>query len=317
MNIKGGYAGYYNGVYLRSSIEYAYAYYLDSNNIEWGYEEKTFNLGDISYKPDFYLYKNGELSEIVEVKGHRYVDESLVKIERLNNKIETNVTMITEKDIRKIYLEHMSERYDKVINSWKDSDGTKLNQYDMNGENNPMFGKVQSDETRKKISDKAKERYYEGSIHRKLTTDKMIASNRERNFDFLRGERTPRDIRVCRGCNKEFRVIETAEKVYCSHECFTESNKERMSRIGKAEVQKYQDRRDLIKEDMLAWAVDNKDSVMNTKLNSINTSFKGMYSMIEGKYDVVDERTIARALMGEELGRKAMVKYLQNYLKTN
>lgn len=317
MNIKGGYAGFYKGVYLRSSIEYAFAYYLDKNNIEWKYEEKIFDLGDTTYKPDFYIYKNNKLTEIVEVKGYRYIDESLNKINKLNKKINIKVSMITEKDIRSLYTKHMKTSFDKITQSWKDRDDTKLNEYDMTGKNNPMYGKTHTKETISKISEKAKERYHEGSIYRKLTTDKMVESNRKRNFDFLRGERTNREYRKCKGCGNKFRVIETSDKIYCTHECFTESNKERMSKIGKAEMQKYEDRRKLMKEDMLSWAEDNKEKVMRTKLNRINETFSGMYSMIEDKYNIIDERTIARALMGEELGRKAMVKYLQNYLKTN
>lgn len=65
-----GYAGYYNGHYLRSSYEYAYAKYLDYLSISWGYEEQLFDLGYKKYKPDFFLYdKDGRLEKIVEVKS--------------------------------------------------------------------------------------------------------------------------------------------------------------------------------------------------------------------------------------------------------
>lgn len=34
-----GYSGYYNGIYLRSALEFAFAYYLDSKGIKWEYEK--------------------------------------------------------------------------------------------------------------------------------------------------------------------------------------------------------------------------------------------------------------------------------------
>ncbi|MFC3882885.1 restriction endonuclease [Bacillus songklensis] len=65
-----GYAGFYNGVYLRSSYEYAYVKYLDFLNIKWQYEVQTYDLGYKIYKPDFFLYdKSNNLLKIVEVKS--------------------------------------------------------------------------------------------------------------------------------------------------------------------------------------------------------------------------------------------------------
>lgn len=318
MNIKGGYAGYYNDTYLRSAIEYAYAYYLDRNNIDWKYELETFNFEGFSYKPDFYIYENGDLKEVVEVKGYRYLEESLEKLESLKEISPVPVSILTEKDIRKLYLHSMDEKYEDVLTQWKESEHTTLNGYDMRGELNPMFGKTHSDETKELISEKAKKRYRDvNSIHRKLTTDKMIAYNEANNYKHAKKPRSKRVELLCEGCNKHFVVTESESKnrKYCNHECFTEHNKSRMSAIGKAEMQKYQDRRDDIKIDILKWADDNKDKVLATKLNRIKNTFQDMYDMIEDKYGITDNRTISTSLFGEDRGRKEMVKYLQEYVQ--
>jgi len=57
----------YNEVWFRSNWEVAYAKYLDKNNIIWQYESKTFNLGNTTYTPDFYL---PEKNLYIEVKGY-------------------------------------------------------------------------------------------------------------------------------------------------------------------------------------------------------------------------------------------------------
>jgi hypothetical protein len=59
--------GYYKNIWMRSSWEIAYAKYLDENNIDWKYEYKTFNLGESTYTPDFYLTKT---KEYIEIKGY-------------------------------------------------------------------------------------------------------------------------------------------------------------------------------------------------------------------------------------------------------
>lgn len=51
---------------LRSSWEYILAYWLDLSNIKWKYEQTTFDLGDTTYTPDFYL---PEFDCYIEVKG--------------------------------------------------------------------------------------------------------------------------------------------------------------------------------------------------------------------------------------------------------
>jgi predicted nuclease of restriction endonuclease-like RecB superfamily len=56
----------YRNIWLKSGWEEAFAKWCDKNNITWLYEPKTFDLGNTTYTPDFYL---PETDEYVEVKG--------------------------------------------------------------------------------------------------------------------------------------------------------------------------------------------------------------------------------------------------------
>jgi len=56
----------YKGILMRSSWEVAYAKYLDKQQIKWQYEPKTFDLGEITYTPDFYLSNS---DTYIEIKG--------------------------------------------------------------------------------------------------------------------------------------------------------------------------------------------------------------------------------------------------------
>ena len=84
--IRGLQGYYYNStinkyVWLRSSWEYIYAKWLNSHNIKWDVECKTFKLSEETYRPDFFIYDNNDnLVSIVEVKGfwqnrlHKYYE---------------------------------------------------------------------------------------------------------------------------------------------------------------------------------------------------------------------------------------------------
>jgi len=51
---------------MRSSWESRVAQWFDMSNIKWQYESKTFDLGNTTYTPDFYL---PEFNLYIEVKG--------------------------------------------------------------------------------------------------------------------------------------------------------------------------------------------------------------------------------------------------------
>jgi hypothetical protein len=62
-----GKGAYYKSIWMRSSYEIAYAKYLDKQGIKWEYELKTFDLGNCTYTPDFYLI---DQDKYIEIKGY-------------------------------------------------------------------------------------------------------------------------------------------------------------------------------------------------------------------------------------------------------
>lgn len=60
-----------NEIWLRSSWEYLVAEYLYDNCIIYEYESTTFDLGNSTYTPDFYLVSE---NKYIEVKGYMFPD---------------------------------------------------------------------------------------------------------------------------------------------------------------------------------------------------------------------------------------------------
>jgi len=104
-------------VWLRSCLEFIYAKWLDSNNIEWKSEVATFKGKNESYRPDFFIYENGELVKVVEIKGNYFdnVDKRSRKAKRVCklNGVELEIV----KDISP-YLKNGSY-YHKELKEWK------------------------------------------------------------------------------------------------------------------------------------------------------------------------------------------------------
>jgi hypothetical protein len=79
---------YYKSIWMRSTWEIKYAKYLDKNKIKWQYEQQTFDLGDSTYTPDFYLPKT---DEYIEIKGW-WRDDAKKKF-RLFKKLYPNINI--------------------------------------------------------------------------------------------------------------------------------------------------------------------------------------------------------------------------------
>jgi len=105
-------------VWLRSSLEYIYAKWLDKNNCEWIAEERTLKWKDETYRPDFFIYDGEKLLEIVEVKGNYFdnVDKRSKKAILIARK--NNIPLKLVMDI-KPYIDEESN-YTKELQKWKD-----------------------------------------------------------------------------------------------------------------------------------------------------------------------------------------------------
>ena len=105
--------------WLRSTLEYIYAKWLDRNNKIWKPEEKTFTDGDRSYRPDFFIYnENNELVEVVEIKGNYFdnVGGRSKKAIEICEKHKLKLNLIL--DVRP-YIEEGSY-YHKELKKWKE-----------------------------------------------------------------------------------------------------------------------------------------------------------------------------------------------------
>jgi len=82
-----GYSGYYNGIFLRSTLEFAFAYYLDYKELKWAYELKAYDLEDRQYIPDFFILdENDQITSIIETKGDRLIQSGQKKIDIIKQK---------------------------------------------------------------------------------------------------------------------------------------------------------------------------------------------------------------------------------------
>lgn len=108
-------------VWLRSSWEYIYAKWLNSHNIKWDVECKTFVLNNESYRPDFFIFDDDDnLVSIVEVKGywknrlHKYYE-----LKQLHP--ELDLSLITD-------ISPYTYNYKKDKNTWKSLRKLELNE---------------------------------------------------------------------------------------------------------------------------------------------------------------------------------------------
>jgi len=99
-NVGRGKRSYYKSplqgeVCFRSSYELLYAKYLDKNKILWMYEMETFDLGDTTYTPDFFLPK---FEKFIEIKG--YMSKiAQYKINKFLEQYPWNLEILYKKDL--------------------------------------------------------------------------------------------------------------------------------------------------------------------------------------------------------------------------
>lgn len=100
-----GHGSYYESplqgkIWLRSTYELAYAKYLDSKNILWYYEIETFDLGDMTYTPDFFLPR---YDKFIEIKGYMR-KEAKEKIDKFLEQYPWDLNILFKEDLIKLGL---------------------------------------------------------------------------------------------------------------------------------------------------------------------------------------------------------------------
>ena len=275
--MKGGYVGEYNGNILKSSYEYIFAKILEFKNISYKTEEYTYLLDNGSYyTPDFFIYENNELCEIVEIRG---------KIKNVK------LTLLTEKDL-KVLCKEIGLSYNNLKTYWRKNPKNKRN--DSSGKANAMYGKKHKESTILILSEKGKMRVKEDPELFKRISSKMVDWCKERNYDHLRGHRKERIIKICESCGTEFVVIDGNEKNkrYCSISC---GYKDGVIAAREAVIEKRINRNDILKDFIISWAKEHHELIDNIPYNQITTYLEPLLSLIKDNFSIVDIRTIYRS----------------------
>lgn len=232
-NLKSrGYSGYYKEIFLRSTLEFIYARYLDIHNKRWLYEKEIYSVFGKNYKPDFFIYDDDKLIKIVEIKYSK--QEYLNYVEKYTSFFKTlniEYLVLYSKNINHIIKDFnlLEEKKNWILESNK-LDHTN----DMRGELNPMSGVKHNDNTRKLIGAKTKERFadvdYKKSFVEKMkltmcnkevrekisTKRKQYIESNQKNKNIL----NPIIEHKCAICNKLFNKRKNSDETkQCSSAC--------------------------------------------------------------------------------------------------
>lgn len=299
------YCGHYKGHYLKSTLEYIYARYLDHVRTAWDYEVQTFELSTGgSYKPDFYLL---EEKRYVEIKGGFNYKTDLPRIRTFEADHQTNVEIFQEPDLRKL-IRPTPFVFEQLKREWKQvAQGLGM---DTSGENNPRYGVKQSASTRSKIAKKAKARLQDPEYRKKWDASRRNSEKVKRNIENLRQYNEQRYYQVfenCKYCGQRYEVMyrKNNPPKYCSPKCSVSDVRGKTSPEASQAVQIL----------ALAFARQNTEAIMSCKLNKIKPLFQPFYDQISELHDIQDERTLSKALLGRQTSRKEMLFYFQRLVE--
>lgn len=105
-------------VWLRSSWEYGYAQWLDSNGSKWGIEVRSYLLSDGRYyRPDFFIYIDEKLDHIVEIKS-RWANGSLDRIDKFE-KFKLEYQDIEARLVTEELFDIINRNQAEILAEWK------------------------------------------------------------------------------------------------------------------------------------------------------------------------------------------------------
>ncbi|GEM_PF-2153025 len=306
-----GYAGFYKSHYLRSSYEYAYAKFLDYHCISWGYEDRVFNIGYKFYKPDFFFYNDaGNLIKIVEIKSRD--NEAKEKALKALNVIKTTYGI----DCELISYEELLDMYKLVpfsltstITEWIESNNTTINKA-VYGKYNGHFNQKHTDQTKRKIGQHTKKL----SDSNSPAKARMIEGLRKSGLVQKGKQKKPREQRICKSCGREFEVIITSSKLFCTQVCAGNSNIKIATQVyveNRASIHQE------IKQTVIQWAIDHTEIITVTPLNKIKSTLNPLIEQIYQEFGVKDFRVISKAVFGEDRGRKELLRFMKKVCNEN
>ena len=293
------YQGYYNGHFLRSSWEYAFSKYLEQQKISYKVEELSYITSLGKYTPDFFIYNKNKLKVIIEIKPSKLVtSKTFTKITETTKQTSIKTILLTEiglsKRLRKIGLSLPT-----LTKEWKVLATDKI----CHGTTNPIFGKKQTEFTKKLISERAKLRY-------KLNPNVLNGLAQQNKVEKIK--------LTCDVCKKEFYVLPCRlsckkgkyKRHYCSRVCSNLKNKER-SNIATKKLKTVKVNYNLQKDFFLIVELINFSAI---KFNKLYPSFWVYFNELFTRYDFKDQRTFIYRVTGKHnIDSKTFVNSLRGH----
>lgn len=298
------YCGHYKGYYLKSSLEYIYARYLDYMGIQWQYEIKTFELSTGgSYKPDFLLCDGS----YVEIKGTFNYTIDLPRIKAFEQDYGVSVEILQEKDLRKL-IHPTPLVYEQLKQEWKQiANGLGM---DTSGENNPRYGVHASKTTKAKIASKAVSRFQDPEYKRKWMESRQKSEKVQNQTERLKQYNLQRCYQVfvtCQYCGQEFEVLfrKNKPRKFCSYHCSVNATRSKTFPENAQTIQA------IANEFAKAYSQE----IMTCKLNAIKPVLEPFYEQVRHQFDIQDERTLSKALLGKQTNRKEILQYFRSLVE--
>lgn len=298
------YCGHYQGYYLKSSLEYIYARYLDYMGIQWQYEGQLFELSTGgSYKPDFQLADGS----YVEIKGGFNYATDLPRIKVFEQDYGVTVKILQEQDLRKL-IRSTPFVYEQLKREWKQiASGLGM---DTSGVNNPRHGAIVSQTTKSKIAQKAKARFQDANYRQKWQEARSRSEKVRRQTERLKRYNLQRYYQVfttCHLCGKKFEVLyhKNNPQKYCSYHCSVNATRSKTLPDQARAIQ-------AIAND---FARAYPEAIMACKFNKIKPVLAPFYQQVYDQFGIQDERTLSKALLGQQTNRKAILRYFRSLVE--
>ncbi|WP_035322045.1 restriction endonuclease [Peribacillus kribbensis] len=301
-----GYSGFYKGVFLRSSYEYAYVKYLDYIGQKWKYEVRSYDLGYKIYKPDFFLYNcSGDLEKIIEVKSRdkRAIAEAQKALQILSQNFGIQSELVSYNELLEIH-KGLPYTLNAIISEWNKSNNTTINK-SVSGCLNAHFNQKHTILTKQRIGENTKKIWESESAAKQG----MLNGLRKSGLAQKGKIKVPRHVRYCPVCGSSFTVLVSSNQKFCKQACAGHCN---IQLATQKQVEKKEIRHEQIKQHVIQWAHRNKEVVNIIPLNKVKTYLSPMIDEIHSLYGVKDLRIISASIFSRDLGRKELLKFMRN-----
>lgn len=270
-------------------------------SIQWQYEVKTFELSNGgSYKPDFLLTDGS----YVEIKGGFNDETDLPRITTFERDYGVSVKIIQEADLRRL-IRPTPFVFELLKQEWKQiAKGLGM---DNSGTNNPRYGVKASEITKAKIAQKAKSRLQDPEYRQKWTESRLKSEKVKQQTKRLQQYNLQRHYQVlvtCQYCDQEFEVMfrKNNPQKYCSYHCS----------VNAVRSKTFPENAQAIQAIAAEFAKTYPNEIMLCKFNKIKPVLEPFYEQVRSQFGIQEERTLSKALLGEQTDRKAILRYFRS-----